>query len=104
MLQKTYGTIDIENLINPSIELAKKGFVLSDFQAKNLNKYKQKFSKNKEAKKIFTRPNGFSKGDILVQTNLANTLEKIAQNGEKEFYSGEQQIKLQIFFKLMEVF
>ena len=71
-----FGTINIKNLINPSIELAKKGFVLSDFQAKNLNKYKKKFSKNEEAKKIFTRPNGFFEGDILVQTNLANTLEE----------------------------
>ena len=62
MQSERYGTIDIKNLIKPSIELAKKGFVLSDFQAKNLNKYKQKFSKNKEAKEIFTRPNGFSKG------------------------------------------
>ena len=45
-----YGTIEIKNLIKPSIELAKKGFALSDFQAKNLNRYKEKFSKNKEAK------------------------------------------------------
>ena len=52
---ETFGTINIKNLIKPSIELAKKGFVLSDFQAKNLNKYKQKFLKNKEAKKIFTK-------------------------------------------------
>ena len=36
-----YGTKKIENLIKPSIELAKKGFVLSNFQAKNLNKYIQ---------------------------------------------------------------
>ena len=65
-----YGTVKIENLIKPSIELAKKGFALSDFQAKNLNKYKKKFSKDKEAKKIFSRANGFSKGDILVQKNF----------------------------------
>ena len=81
-----YGTINIKKLIKPSIELAKKGFVLSDFQAKNLNKYKQKFSKNKEAKEIFTRSGGFSKGDVLVQENLAKTLEKISKNGKEEFY------------------
>ena len=96
---KNYGTIDIESLIQPSIDLAREGFVLSDFQSKNLNKYKQKFLKNKEAKKIFTRPGGFSKGDILVQTDLANTLESIAQNGEKEFYSGGTARKIADFFK-----
>jgi gamma-glutamyltranspeptidase/glutathione hydrolase len=95
-----YGTIDIKDLISPSIELARKGFVLSEFQAKNLNKYKQKFSKNEEAKKIFTRPNGFSEGDILVQTNLANTLERISQYGEEEFYSGETAKKISGFFQI----
>ena len=94
-----YGTINIKNLIKPSIELAKKGFVLSDFQAKNLNKYKQKFSKNKEAKEIFTRPNKFLQGDVLVQTNLAKTLERIAKNGKEEFYSGETAKKISNFFK-----
>ena len=95
-----FGTYDIKDLINPSIELAREGFTLSSFQANNLNKYKQKFSKNKEAKKIFTRPNGFSKGDIFVQKNLANTLERIAQNGKKEFYSGETAKKIANFFQI----
>ena len=95
-----FGTIDIKNLINPSIKLAKEGFILSDFQAKNLNKYKQKFLQDKEAKKIFTRPNGFSKGDILVQKNLANTLEKIKLNGKEEFYSGDTANKIANFFKI----
>ena len=94
-----YGTINIKKLIKPSIELAKKGFVLSDFQAKNLNKYKQKFSKNKEAKEIFTRPNKFLQGDVLVQTNLAMTLERIAKNGKEEFYSGETAKRISNFFK-----
>ena len=94
-----YGTIKIKNLIKPSIELAKKGFVLSDFQAKNLNKYKQKFSKNKEAKEIFTRPNKFLQGDVLVQKNLAKTLERIAKNGKEEFYSGKTAKRISNFFK-----
>ena len=94
-----FGTIDIKSLINPSINLARKGFVLSDFQAKNLNKYKQKFSKNNEAKEVFTRPEGFYKGDILVQKNLAKTLERISQNGKEEFYFGETAKKISNFFE-----
>ena len=73
-------------------------FSVLKFQAKNLNKYKQKFSKDIEAKKIFTRPNGFFEGDILVQTNLARTLERIAKNGKEEFYSGETAKKISNFF------
>ena len=94
-----FGTIDIKSLINPSINLARKGFVLSDFQAKNLNKYKKKFVNNEEAKKIFTRAKGFSEGDIFIQTNLSKTLERIAKNGKKEFYSGETAKKIANFFQ-----
>ncbi len=95
-----FGTIDIKSLIQPSIDLAKDGFVLSDFQAKNLNKYKKKFSKNRDAKKIFTRLNGFSEGDVLIQTDLSRTLERIAQNGKEEFYSGDTAKKIANFFQL----
>ena len=94
-----FGTRNIKSLINPSIELARKGFTLSAFQANNLNKYKKKFSKNNEAKKTFTRPKGFFEGDILVQKNLAKTLERIAQNGKEEFYSGETAKKIANFFQ-----
>ena len=94
-----FGKKNIKNLIKPSIDLAKNGFVLSNFQANNLNKFKEKFSKNKEAKKIFTRPNGFFEGDLLVQTNLARTLERIAKNGKQEFYSGTTAKKIANFFQ-----
>ncbi len=97
---ENFGTKNIKTLINPSIEIARKGFVLSNFQAKNLNKHKEKFLKNKDAKKIFTRPNGFSQGDILIQTDLAKTLEKIAQNGKEEFYSGDTAEKITNFFQI----
>ena len=96
---KMFGTIDIKSLIKPSINLAREGFALSNFQAKNLNKYKQKFSKNKEAKKIFTRSEGFSKGDILVQENLGKTLDRISQNGKEDFYSGETAKRISNFFE-----
>ncbi len=95
-----FGTKDIKSLIYPSINLARDGFILSDFQANNLNKYKQKFSKNREAKKIFTRPSGFSEGDTLVQTDLANTLKRIALNGKDEFYSGGTAKKIANFFQI----
>ena len=101
---ENYGTVKIENLIKPSIELAKKGFVLSDFQAKNLNKYKKKFLKNKEAKKFLQDLMDFPEGDILVQKNLANTLERIKRMERKNFILEIPQRKLQTFFKLMEAF
>ena len=99
-----FGKMDIKSLMRPSINLARDGFVLSDFQAKNLNKHKEKFLKNEEAKKIFTRPQGFSKGDILIQKNLAKTLTRISQQGKEEFYSGETAKKISSFFQENEGF
>ena len=40
-----FGTIDIKSLINPSMNLAREGFVLSDFQAKNLKQIQRKVFK-----------------------------------------------------------
>jgi len=96
---ENFGSRKMRDLINPSINLARNGFILSDFQAKNLNKYKTKFNQNKDAKKIFTRPNGFVEGDKLIQKDLANTLEKISKNGKEEFYSGETAEKISNFFE-----
>ena len=96
---KKFGSMNIEKLISPSIEIARNGFTLSEFQAKNLNRYKDKFSKNIEAKQIFTKPKGFKEGDILIQKNLSDTLERISKNGEQEFYSGETAKKISEFFR-----
>ena len=96
---ENYGTWDIKPLVQPSIELAKKGFYLSSFQSKNLNRYKEKFIKNEDSKRIFTKPNGFKENDLLIQKDLARTLEKISANGIKEFYSGETSKKIINFFR-----
>ena len=77
-----------------------KDIMLLKSQAERCREILQKFSKNKEAKEIFTRPHGFSEGDILVQTNLANTLERISKNGKKEFYSGDTARKIANFFQM----
>ena len=98
-VSEKFGIKNIKSLINPSVEIAKKGFILSKFQASNLNKYKEKFLKNPEAKEIFTRTEGFAEGDILIQENLANTLSRIAKNGKEEFYLGETAKKISSFYK-----
>tara|TARA_Y100000816_G_scaffold6025_1_gene3666 strand:- start:3614 stop:4834 length:1221 start_codon:yes stop_codon:yes gene_type:complete len=79
----------MEKLISPSIKIAKKGFKLSDFQAKNFNKYKEKFSNGSDSELIFTKNEGFKEGDIFMQTDLAKTLELIKLRGQKAFYEGK---------------
>ena len=94
-----FGSLKIESLIEPSIKLAKNGFTLSEFQSKNINKYKKKFKRNVDATRIFTRPGGFKTNDLLVQEDLGDTLERISKNGMSEFYSGQTARKISDFFK-----
>ncbi len=98
-VHEKFSSMEIDKLISPSISLAREGFKLSSFQASNLNKYRDKFIRNEEAKKIFTLKNGlFKEGDILVQKDLADTIELILKKGPDEFYSGEIAQKISNYF------
>ena len=84
------GNISIERLLRPSINLAKNGFDLSNYEAERFNKNKERLSKHAETKRIFTRDDRKSKsGDIFYQSDLAETLERIVKNGRDGFYKGK---------------
>ena len=82
--------ISIERLLNPSIKLAKKGFDLSNYEADRFNKNKDRLSKHPETKRIFARDDReWKSGDIFYQSDLAETLERIMENGRDGFYKGK---------------
>ena len=84
------GNISIERLLRPSINLAKNGFDLSDYEAERFNKNKERLSKHAETKRIFTRDDRKWKAeDIFYQSDLAETLERIVKNGRDGFYKGK---------------
>jgi gamma-glutamyltranspeptidase/glutathione hydrolase len=84
------GVISRNQLIGPAIKLARDGFDLSKYEANRFNNNKERLSKHSETKRIFTRDDRqWKKGDIFKQTDLANTLERIANNGRDGFYKGE---------------
>ncbi len=78
-----YGTMDFEDLIQPSIDLARGGFKVDESLAKVINVYENTLMKNEAYVK-----NGqlIQKGDTLVQDELADTLEYIKLNGATGFY------------------
>ena len=76
-LHKDEASMPLEKLIAPAIVLADEGFQLSEFQAQYLNKYAQKFKKNREAEKIFVKKGGWKKDDFLIQKDLAKSLSLI---------------------------
>ena len=84
------GNISLRELLYPSISLAERGFKLSVYEAQTLNTFKELFSNNEAAAKIFIRSDnrGWKSGDRLVQKDLGKTLKRIARYGRNGFYSG----------------
>jgi gamma-glutamyltranspeptidase / glutathione hydrolase len=84
-----YAKLPLKTLIARAITLAEKGFALTANQAASLNSVKEIFLKVNKNKTAFTKNELWKAGDILIQTDLANTLKRIRDNGAKGFYEGE---------------
>ncbi|TNE71361.1 gamma-glutamyltransferase [bacterium] len=85
-----YGTMPVDMVIEPAIRLARKGFHLTYEEASSLNHNKEVFSQFPSTKKYFVKADGseYVEGELFVQEDLAQTLERIAQFGRDGFYSG----------------
>ncbi len=87
---KKYGKIkDWKTLLNPAILLAENGFEISKAEAYRLNKYQESFIKYNPDNHVFIKKEKWQTGDILIQKQLANTLQIIAEKGPKGFYEGD---------------
>ncbi|HEY4539890.1 MAG TPA: gamma-glutamyltransferase [Faecalibacter sp.] len=83
-----YGKLSWNELLQPAIDLAAKGFPITQMQADELNEKFEKFKKYNPSLNPFTLKNNWKKGDLFVQSDLANTLKLIQQKGRKGFYEG----------------
>ena len=79
----------LKKLIQPAIDLAEKGFVISESQAASFNYYKNEFLKLNSTPPVFVKNNEWKQGDTLIQRDLANTLKRIRDKGAEGFYKGE---------------
>ncbi len=86
------GTLPIEEILEPVIELAQRGYIVTEKQAKRLKKYKATFEEVNKETSLYTRD--YKEGDTIKNIALANTLTRISQQGRKEFYEGETARKL----------
>ncbi|MDF1611065.1 gamma-glutamyltransferase [Melioribacteraceae bacterium 09-Me] len=84
-----YGTKSLSEVIQPAIELAKKGWKLDYRTAQSFNANKKEFEKYSSSKKIFVKDKPWKEGDLFVQKDLAKTLEVIKKNGKSGFYKGK---------------
>ena len=84
---KIFGSLPLDQIFKPVIDLAKKGYVVTSKQASRLNQFKNIIKDVNLEESLYTQ--NYKEGDTLKNVVLANTLIRISKNGRKEFYEGE---------------
>jgi len=84
-----HAKLPFATLIQPAIDLARYGFVITEREASSLNSTKKDFIKYSTKPTAFVKETKWKVGDTLIQLELANTLTRIQKNGAKGFYEGE---------------
>jgi gamma-glutamyltranspeptidase/glutathione hydrolase len=98
LAEEKYGSghFTLAELIAPAIALARDGFPTSDDTADSLPQDRPRLARWPSSAQIFMKADGsaLGAGDPLVQTDLAATLQAIAQEGPRAFYEGPVAEKL----------
>lgn len=84
------GSLPWKDLVMPAVKLARDGFVVDDYLSRGLASQEKDFRRFEEPARVFY-PDGKppKSGSMLKQPDLAETLERIAEEGPRGFYEGE---------------
>lgn len=85
------GKLTKAQVMQPAIDLAKNGIVVTPELSANIQESTQKIKRNGNAVwQVFSDGiEGLYPGDLLVQQDLARTLEYVSTHSKEEFYTGE---------------
>lgn len=84
-----FGTRPLRELAAPAIGFARKGIVVDQFLAASLAEAAQHLGRYEATRKVFFRGDRpLQQGELLVQADLAGTLERYAEKGPDGFYQG----------------
>jgi gamma-glutamyltranspeptidase/glutathione hydrolase len=89
---RKFGSIPIELIFEPAIQLAENGYKLTANQAQSLNNNRKEIIELNGFSDLFK--NKFNEGDLFVNKALGKTLRRILKNGKDEFYKGETAIEI----------
>lgn len=91
MFEKYSKLKDWKKLVQPAIDLAKYGFAITSVEANRLNDNKKDFKEFNTQTSAFIKADGtdWKAGDVLIQKDLAHTLELVRDKGRAGFYEGE---------------
>lgn len=84
-----YAKLSFKQLIQPAIALAEQGFAITDDEASDLNGLQEALKANNTVANAFQKQTTWKAGDTLIQKDLAQTLKRISDGGQKGFYEGE---------------
>ncbi|MBI3785597.1 MAG: gamma-glutamyltransferase [Deltaproteobacteria bacterium] len=89
--QKVYGTLPLAVVMEPAIRYARDGFAIAPHLAKEIADNAEMMRGDPLLARVFLRRDGSprGKGEIVVQAELARTLQRIAKEGPDAFYKGD---------------
>ena len=102
LAHQKYGKLAWKDLVEPSVDLAENGVVLSYALAEHAKNFNSNSSSQTQfLKDYYRKPNGELThfGELWVQKNLANTLKLIRDKGQDGFYKGEVANEIVSFMK-----
>lgn len=88
-MHEKLGSLPFADLIQPSIDLARRGVLLTEREARMLNNARERMLQHNKHTPYLTREQAWQPGDTLHHLDLARTLERIRDKGRDGFYAGE---------------
>ncbi len=90
LAHERFGKLPWKSLVEPAVQLAREGIVVDAALAGSLNAALRRAKEFPELQRVFGKKEGTWKvGDRLVQPELADTLQRIAELGPAGFYQGK---------------
>ncbi|HVM95759.1 MAG TPA: gamma-glutamyltransferase [Candidatus Acidoferrales bacterium] len=89
--QHVYGTLPLAVVMEPAIRYARDGFAIEPHLAKEIADNRDVLRLDPLLARVFLRRDGSPRaaGEIIVQAELARTLQRIAKDGPDAFYRGD---------------
>ena len=96
-VHKKFGKLPFNQLIQPAIDLALKGVVVTEKQQIQIQKYQQDIIAVSGQQTLYAQ--NFKIGDTIKYNAMANTLKRIQKFGKDEFYKGQTAKKMVAFLQ-----
>ena len=96
-VHKKFGSLPMSEILQPVIDLAKRGVVVTKKQAARIKNHQPNFLKANKEPILFSKE--WKENDTIKYNALAKTLIRIQKNGRDEFYKGETAKKLAAFMQ-----